>query len=97
MTARNRVVTAVVVVAMAVGLGLAFAGKGTAARGADGTWVIVNPTPEVARNIMLLNTRTGQAWQTCIDDTHELKWCGPLPRTDSPARQLPAKPRKSPY
>jgi hypothetical protein len=36
---------------------------------------IVNGTPEVARNIMLLDTQTGDSWITCHDSQAVVGWC----------------------
>ena|SRR5258705_7463881 len=45
----------------------------------NGRWQIVNGTPEAARNIMLLDTETGDSWITC-NGPEGTGWCM-LPRT----------------
>lgn len=45
----------------------------------NGRWQVVNGTPEFAKNIMLLDTWTGQTWVYCSDDQGNA-WCF-VPRT----------------
>ena len=45
----------------------------------NGRWQIVNGTPELSRNIMLLDTQTGDSRITC-DGADGTGWCA-LPRT----------------
>jgi hypothetical protein len=40
-----------------------------------GRWSIVNGTPQYARNIMLLDTATGQTWTKCADKDGAEFWC----------------------
>jgi hypothetical protein len=40
----------------------------------NGRYQIVNGTPEMARNIMLLDTQTGQTWAVCLVDNKD-SWC----------------------
>jgi hypothetical protein len=40
-----------------------------------GRWQIVNGTPELARNIMLLDTETGDSWITYNDPQAGVGWC----------------------
>lgn len=52
-----------------------------------GRYQIVNGTPDQARNIMLLDTATGQSWISCIGEldggkTTATQWCK-IPRTDA--------------
>jgi hypothetical protein len=41
----------------------------------NGRWQIVNGTPEMTRNIMLLDTETGNSWIVCTGVGDETKWC----------------------
>jgi hypothetical protein len=43
--------------------------------GVNGRWQIVNGTPEMTRNIMLLDTETGNSWIVCTGAGDETKWC----------------------
>ena len=43
--------------------------------GVNGRWQIVNGTPEITRNIMLLDTETGNSWVTCNGPHGETYWC----------------------
>jgi hypothetical protein len=49
----------------------------------SGRWTIVNGTPELTRNIMLLDTVTGETWVTCSDTTGTRYWCKII-RTNMP-------------
>ncbi len=40
----------------------------------NGRWQIVNGTPELAHNIMLLDTQTGDTWITC-GNKESTDWC----------------------
>jgi hypothetical protein len=40
-----------------------------------GRFQIVNGTPELTRNIMLLDTETGESWITCTDSDNSSLWC----------------------
>jgi hypothetical protein len=42
---------------------------------ANGRWQIVNGTPEMSRNIMLLDTQTGDSWIVCSDSKGVTYWC----------------------
>jgi hypothetical protein len=44
---------------------------------------IVDGTPELAANIMLLDTWTGESWEVCHNSDGESGWC-PMPRFNSP-------------
>src|SRR5277367_3839022 len=48
----------------------------------NGRWAIVNGTPELAHNIMLLDTQTGDAWILCNSADGETNWCT-ITRTSS--------------
>ena len=48
----------------------------------QGRWTIVNGTPEQARNIMLLDTATGETWVVCESADGSTGWCR-LERSDS--------------
>jgi hypothetical protein len=41
----------------------------------NGRWQIVNGTPEMAHNIMLLDTETGDSWIICGDPKITVDWC----------------------
>jgi hypothetical protein len=41
----------------------------------NGRWQIVNGTPGLSRNIMLLDTQTGDSWITCEDSAKSTHWC----------------------
>jgi len=58
-------------------LALRFGGDSHAAPSATtlGRFTIVNGTPDQARNIMLLDTLTGESWITCQDRTDGTGWC----------------------
>ncbi|EPX59094.1 hypothetical protein D187_003471 [Cystobacter fuscus DSM 2262] len=45
---------------------------------------MVNPTPDMTRNTMLLDTATGDSWVLCIVDGGSKGWC-PLPKGSFPA------------
>lgn len=45
-----------------------------------GRWQVVNGTPDMARNIMLLDSVTGQTWIACTGEAGN-SWCY-MPRTD---------------
>lgn len=47
----------------------------SAIQSSGGRFQVVNGTPEMTRNIMLLDTQTGQAWQICGPDTEMSRWC----------------------
>jgi hypothetical protein len=47
-----------------------------------GRFQIVDGTPEYAMNIMLIDTWTGNSWQTCRDSNGTDGWC-PLPLFNS--------------
>jgi len=42
---------------------------------APGRWTIVNGTPGFAKNIMLLDTATGDTWVKCEDSEGVDMWC----------------------
>jgi hypothetical protein len=44
-----------------------------------GRFEIVNGTPDMARNIMLLDTWTGDSWEKCSSTDNDDGWC-PLPQ-----------------
>ncbi|WP_310569323.1 hypothetical protein [Gemmatimonas sp.] len=55
----------------------------------NGRFVIVNGTPELARNIMLLDTQTGRTWIACTAKdvgSTDSNWCsmGFAGRADAP-------------
>ena len=67
----------------------------------NGRWQVVNGTPEFARNIMLLDTQTGNSWITCTDSKGVTSWCT-IPRgyeqvgnsqSSSPPTQAPNMPK----
>jgi hypothetical protein len=41
----------------------------------NGRFQIVNGTPELTRNIKLLDTETGETWITCTDTDNASVWC----------------------
>jgi hypothetical protein len=49
-----------------------------------GRYQVVNGTPEIARNIMLLDTVTGDSWILCVGVNDETTWCK-IPRSDGTA------------
>lgn len=57
-----------------------------------GRWQVVNPTPEMARNIMLLDSQTGETYVMCIDADGASGWCL-MQRSRAPA--TPPKERQS--
>jgi hypothetical protein len=77
--------------AMALGCGFLMAQTRSGAQTAQpaapnetGRFQIVNGTPEMAHNIMLLDTWTGRTWMTCHDSSSGNDgWC-PLPQFSSP-------------
>lgn len=50
--------------------------------GPPGRYVVVNPTPEFSRNIMLLDTATGKTWIACTSSDGDLNWCA-MTRSES--------------
>lgn len=54
-----------------------------------GRFQIVNGTPDMVRNIMLLDTVTGDVWVSCSGTDGVRGWC-PMPKFDGPA-VLPAR------
>jgi hypothetical protein len=51
--------------------------------GVNGRWQIVNGTPEMSRNIMLLDTQTGDSWINCTSASGQNDWCV-ITRTNLP-------------
>ncbi len=49
-----------------------------------GRWQVVNGTPEMTRNIMLLDTATGDTWVVCTLEGGTQGWCF-MPRTTAPS------------
>jgi hypothetical protein len=41
----------------------------------SGRYQVVNGTPEMARNIMLLDSATGETWIACIGEGGASNWC----------------------
>lgn len=73
-------------------LAVRFGGESHAASSTNfvGRYTIINGTPDQARNIMLLDTFTGESWISCQDRTDGTGWChmfrssaGTTPRTGS--------------
>ncbi len=54
---------------------LASYGESVLYRNRSGRWQIVNGTPELAQNMMLLDTLTGDSWVICSASEGERKWC----------------------
>jgi hypothetical protein len=50
-----------------------------------GRWTIVNGTPEMASNIMLLDTFTGDSWISCEDPDGTTEWCR-IPRSEGASK-----------
>lgn len=55
-----------------------------------GRFQVVNGTPEMTRNIMLLDTTTGETWILCTDVGGSTAWCK-MPRHDTPASRDDAR------
>jgi len=41
----------------------------------SGRYQVVNGTPELSKNIMLLDTATGRSWILCRDESKSDLWC----------------------
>jgi len=41
----------------------------------EGRFQIVDGTPEFTKNIMLLDTETGESWIVCTDTDNTSEWC----------------------
>lgn len=50
-----------------------------AVRAFQARWAVVNPTPAMAQNIMLVDAVSGETWITCNSDG-SVAWCGPIRR-----------------
>lgn len=62
---------------------------GTASTSVEtGRYQIVNGTPAMARNIMLLDTWTGTTWITCENEQDGTNWCA-MSRTYTQTGQTP--------
>lgn len=61
---------------------------------ADGRWQIVNPTPSVARDTMLIDTQTGETWILCVNEEGGSNWCF-VPKTKSRDRDVTKKEKSS--
>lgn len=75
------------VVAVVIGFGLGALVKHANAApapgssgGSPGRWQVVNGTPDMTRNIMLLDSTTGETWVTCSSEDGR-SWCY-MPRTN---------------
>jgi hypothetical protein len=49
-----------------------------------GRYQVVNPTPQMARNIMLVDTVGGDSWVMCLGPHGETGWCH-MPSSDGAA------------
>lgn len=72
--------------ALMLGLVLAFALPAAAQERGNqtGRFQIVNGTPQLSKNIMLIDTWTGETWQICTNKEGEDLWCK-MSRSTSPA------------
>lgn len=83
---RMRIVGAVVagLFVLAVWAGVGYAAPRQLSSGAAGRFQVVNPTPDMSRNIMLLDSMTGETWIACDsrdpDGSATTQWCV-IPRT----------------
>jgi hypothetical protein len=41
----------------------------------NGRWQVVNGAPEFKGMVMLLDTATGDTWQSCLTEDQESGWC----------------------
>lgn len=55
---------------------------GAAFAGETGRYQVVNPTPDRAMHIMLVDTQTGQTWMICMVEG-ESQWC-PMRKSTAP-------------
>jgi hypothetical protein len=77
---------------VAVGAALPALGQSrSVAQSVGGRYQVVNGTPDMARNIMLLDTATGNTWILCGDPQGVSQWCQ-MDRSRSPG----VEPRKAP-
>lgn len=91
MTKRTVALLAGATALIAVGSGWpALAESRSVVQSTGGRYQIVNGTPEMTRNIMLLDTATGNSWIICGDKDGVSHWCemdrghsspGPHPQT----------------
>jgi hypothetical protein len=58
----------------------------TAQRAAGGRYQIVNGTPEMTRNIMLLDTEMGRTWIICTLGDSSTGWC-PMSVAGTPSKR----------
>jgi hypothetical protein len=80
---RALAVTVVAVVLLVFWLGVPARGDSRAAvQSGGGRFQIVNGTPEQARNIMLLDSMSGESWIVCTDEESGTGWCQ-MPRFKS--------------
>lgn len=59
---------------------------------APGRFQIVNPTPQYLRNVMLIDTVTGESWVSCTSKDDQAGWCA-LPRWSSGSFLEPLQPK----
>jgi hypothetical protein len=74
---RSAIVIAVIgcVVALLAGQEALAQARAVASSTVSGRWQIVNPTPERAMYIMLLDTATGATWIACSGEGGTQTWC----------------------
>jgi hypothetical protein len=69
-------VTVAVVLVLVFWLGVPARGDSRAAvQSGGGRFQIVNGTPEMTRNIMLLDSTSGESWIVCTDEGGTSGWC----------------------
>ena len=69
-------VTAAAVLLLIIWLGVPARGEGRAAvQSGGGRFQVVNGTPEQGRNIMLLDSSSGESWIVCNDEGGQVGWC----------------------
>lgn len=56
---------------------------------APGRFMVTNPTPELARNAMLVDTATGDTWLLCGDTDGSSGWCRMFRSNDPSKRTAP--------
>lgn len=81
---RRLVVLACAAAAFGAGVLVREAQAGPPAPSAPGRFQVVNGTPSLTRNIMLLDTATGRTWVVCGDENVASAWCA-MPLTQSPS------------
>lgn len=76
---KSVIIWACIVVGLLIGFGAGSLGRPVegvqAQSGQPGRYQIINGTPAMAQNIMLLDTATGQSWITCNNEKGGTGWC----------------------